>query len=1082
MSVFKTKNAVKALGLAAALLCLSASSAIAAPVLKLGLTSTPKTLPRTDEAVFYEATVTNVGSNPTSGPVTVSFDLPSGNETRAIFVHREGDHNFPPMGWDCVNLTALEGQNASVTCTREDPLGTGKSYFSIGVDVYLGADAPDVGTTKVTLSGGGATGAVSKEATYTFTPGIPFGAIPDDFATKVADELGNDNTTAGGHPYSAYARFGFNTHRTVIKTVEPTEQIKDTVIDAPRGFVGNALTVSEYCKTVAEVVLATCPLASAVAGINVYAPVTGSLGDIPPYPGGNPAPSHEVIYSIEPEFGQPAQFGFGVIGTVPVTFVPEVRPDEGYAISFRTAPIVQVPRVFGAEPTLCGFGAKVVDRKFAGCRAPDEPGANSAPLITNPTRCSGPPPTTSLRIDSWQDPLDVKTYDFSSPQITDCDTIKFEPEAELQPTNHEADTPTGLGVELKMPLDGVLSNTGVSQANLDTVTVSFPKGMSINAASADGLNACSLAQVKLRSNAADECPESSRVGQIEIDTPLIRETLKGSIYVARQNENPFNAPIGLYMVFASKRDGVTVKVAGKVTPDPVTGQLVSTFTENPEWPFSRLALHFTSGPRAPLVNPPKCGTYAIHAEFSPWSALNPANPTADEIVEDDSIYDVTSGPNGSPCPTEPLDPKLKAGVKDNQAGSKSPFVFTLSREDGTQRFNKIEVTTPKGLTAYLKGVPYCSDNALAAISGDEGAGATERANPSCPAASQVGTSQAGAGSGPYAFYAPGKVYLAGPYKGAPLSLAVITPAIAGPFDLGNVIVRNPLYVDPVTAQVRAESDPIPTSLHGIVLNVRDIRVALDRPNFTAAPTNCEAMAVDAHVSGLEGSSASLSDRFQVGGCEKLGFKPKLSFRLFGGTHRGSHPRLRATVTMPPGGANIASASVALPHSEFLDQAHIKTVCTRVQFAASQCPAGSVYGEAEATSPLVDYTLKGPVYLRSSNNQLPDMVVALRGPASQPIEIDLAGRIDSVNGGIRSTFETVPDQPVSSFTLNMRGGKQGLLVNSRNICSGTQKATAVFNAQNGKGAKLRPVLKNACKKSARKGKKKSKGAKKRHAGR
>ncbi len=1089
MSIFRTRNALTALGLAVFLLGLSSASALAAPELKLALTNTPKTMPRTDEAEIYTAAVTNVGTEATSGPVTLTFDLPSGEETLPIYVHRPGFDQLqtPPTPWECLRQFPQEGVNAKVICTNSLPIATGVDYDPIAVNVFLGADAPDIGIAKVTVSGGGAA-TVSKEAKYTFTPGIPFGAIPGDFAAKVSDEAGNDYTKAGGHPYSAYARFGFTHHLTVQQEVMPNEQVKDVVVDAPRGFAGNALTVSEYCHTMEEVLLGICPAASAVAGITVYAPATGSNGEIPPYPGGNPPPSEEVIYSIEPEFGQPAQFAFGVLGLASVTFVPEVRPEEGYAISFRTAPVPQVPHFYGAEPTLCGFGAKVGGlggRSFVGCRAPDEPGANSAPLITNPTRCSGPPPTTTLRLDSWQHPADVKTYDFSSPQITDCDTIKFEPEAELQPTNHEADTPTGLGVEMKMPIDGVLSNTGVSQANLDTVTVSFPKGMSINAASADGLNACSLAQVKLRSNAADECPESSRVGQIEIETPLIRETLRGSIYVAKQNENPFNATIGLYMVFSSKRDGVTVKIAGKVAPDPETGQLVSTFTENPEWPFSRLALHFTSGPRAPLVNPPKCGTYAIHAEFSPWSAVNPANPTEDEIVEDDSTYEVTSGPNGSPCPENPLQPKLKAGVKDNQAGSKSPFVFTLSREDGTQRFNKIEVTTPKGLTAYLKGVPYCSDNALAAISGAEGAGATEKANPSCPAASQVGTSQAGAGSGPYAFYAPGKVYLAGPYKGAPVSLAVITPAIAGPFDLGNVIVRNPLYVDPVTAQVRAESDPIPTSLHGIVLNVRDIRVALDRPNFTAAPTNCEAMAVDAHVSGLEGSSASLSDRFQVGGCEKLAFKPKLSFRLFGGTHRGSHPRLRATVTMPPGGANIASASVALPHSEFLDQAHIKTVCTRVQFAAKACPAGSIYGEAEATSPLVDYTLKGPVYLRSSNNQLPDMVVALRGPASQPIEIDLAGRIDSVNGGIRSTFETVPDQPVSSFTLNMRGGKQGLLVNSRNICGGTQKATAVFKAQNGKSAKLRPVLKNACKKSERKGKKnksKSKGAKKRHASR
>jgi hypothetical protein len=296
--------------------------------------------------------------------------------------------------------------------------------------------------------------------------------------------------------------------------------------------------------------------------------------------------------------------------------------------------------------------------------------------------------------------------------------------------------------------------------------------------------------------------------------------------------------------------------------------------------------------------------------------------------------------------------------------------------------------------------------------------------------------------------------------------------VAGPFDLGNVVIRNALYVNPETAQVTTKSDPIPTILHGILLDVRDIRVSLDRPSFTAAPTSCEPMSVDATVSGLEGAAAAVSNPFQVGGCAALGFKPKLSLRLFGGTHRNAHPRLRATLTARPGDADIAGASVALPHSEFLDQGHIRTVCTRTQFAARECPQGSIYGEAEATTPLLDSPLRGPVYLRSSANPLPDLVAALRGPDSQPIEVVLDGRIDSVHGGIRSTFEAVPDQPVSSFTLNMQGGKKGLLVNSRDICKSTARATAKFTAQNGRTAELRPELQNSCGKSAAKHKRHS----------
>jgi hypothetical protein len=892
---------------------------------------------------------------------------------------------------------------------------------------------------------------------------------------------GVDYTKAGGHPGEAATSFGLRVHHTVDgpSNVKPTGNIKDTVVDAPRGFVGNALASPHLCPSVEAVILKTCPTDSAVGGIELYSPL-GSAPKFTPYP---VFPNYQTaIFSVEPEFGEPAQFAFAASPTLtPYTFVPELRADEGYAVTFRTAPIITVPVLYGANVNLCDFGARFTtpagEQKFGGCKSPTDVDANPHPLITNPTRCSGPPPSTGLKIDSWQHPQEVKTFSFTAPQITECEDVEFTPEADLVPTNHQADSPTGLGVEIKVPIDGVLSDSGVSQANLDTATVTLPKGMSINPSTADGLEACSLAQIKLHSNAPDECPESSRVGAIEIDTPLIRKTLTGNIYVAQQNHNPFNSTLGLYMSFASARDGVRIKVAGKLVTDPVTGQLTSVFTENPEAPFSRLALHFNEGPRAPLINPPKCGTYAIHSEFSPWSAVNPANPTPAEIVSDDSTYEVTSGPNGSSCPSGTLDAKMDAGLRNATAGAKSPFEFTLSREDGSLRFTGVNVTTPKGLTAYLKGIPYCSDGALAGISEAEETGRTEIEHPSCPAASQVGTVTAGAGSGPYPFQTPGKVYLAGPYKGAPVSLAVVTPAVAGPFDLGNVVIRNALYINPETTQVTTKSDPIPTILHGILLDIRQIRLSLDRPNFTAAPTNCEPSSVSAQVAGEGGSSASLSKRFQVGDCAALGFKPKLALKLFGGTHRGSHPRLVATLTARAGDANIAGASVALPHSEFLDQAHIRTVCTRVQFAAHQCPAAAIYGEAEATTPLTDYALKGPVYLRSSDNPLPDLVAALRGPDSQPIEVVLDGRIDSVHGGIRSTFEAVPDQPVSSFVLRMQGGKKGLLVNSRNICKSVNKVTAKFTAQNGRAASLQPVLQNSCKKSAKKH-----ARQKRHSGR
>ncbi|HUC07981.1 MAG TPA: hypothetical protein VMR96_07810 [Solirubrobacterales bacterium] len=961
--------------------------------------------------------------------------------------------------------------------TKEDP-------HRLKIVVLLGADTPDSISTTVRASGWGVPTETVVQDELSLGPETPFGLIPGVFSTRVTDQNDVEYTQAGGHPTIAAEKFEFNWHFDSKHNISVTDHVRNANTQTPRGFVGSATATPALCPTVEEVIQNTCPLESMVGGIDLYKGFDEENAEDPfpskPYYGKLP------IYALEPEYGEPAQFAFAIgIARVIYVFAPELRAQEGYALSLNPSPIVKYPELLGARPTLCSFGAKrigigpVVTNQFGahfdGCKAPDDPDANPVPLITNPTRCSGPPPTTKLVVAPWEHPNDITSDTYSSPPVMGCDEVQFEPEVSVTPTSDKADSPTGIDAEITMPTDGLEDPEGVSQANLDTATVTLPKGMSVNPAVADGLGACTEAEVKMKSNAEATCPDSSKIGTIEIETPLIRRKLTGDIYVAKQNENPFDSLLGLYMVFSSKRDGITIKIAGKVVPDPVTGQLTTVFTENPEAPFSRLVLHVKSGDRAPLINPPSCGTYAVHAELSPWSAVNPANPTPAEIVSSDSSFEVTQGPNGAPCPNGALEPKLQAGLKDTQAGARSPFVFSLSREDGTQRFSGLDLTLPQGLTAYLKGIPYCSDAALGSISETEGTGVSQVTNPSCPAASQVGTSQAGAGAGPNPFYVnTGKAYLAGPYKGAPLSVAVATPAVAGPFDLGNVVVRTPLYVNRDTAQVTAKSDPIPTILHGLLLDVRDVRVSLDRPGFTAAPTSCEPKSIEAAVRGESGATAQLSNRFQVGGCESLAFKPKLAFRLFGGTHRGSHPRLRATLTMPPGGANIASASVALPHSEFLDQAHIKTVCTRVQFAADQCPAGSVYGEAEATSPLVDYTLHGPVYLRSSSNQLPNMVAVLRGPDSQPIEVDLDGRIDSVNGGIRSSFDLVPDQPVSSFTLNMKGGKKGLLVNSRNICKGTPKATAVFTAQSGKTLTLRPALKSACKK-ARKGKKNGKGA-------
>ena len=536
------------------------------------------------------------------------------------------------------------------------------------------------------------------------------------------------------------------------------------------------------------------------------------------------------------------------------------------------------------------------------------------------------------------------------------------------------------------------------------------------------------------------------------------------MYLAAQHDNPFDSTFALLLVIHDTEErGALIKIPGKIEVDEQTGQITTVFNDTPQFPFDDLTLKFRSGPRAPLVSPPTCGKQTIGIEVASYA--QPQNP-----VDASNSYQVTEGPNGTPCPPDsskrPFHPSFSGGTLNPVAGAYSPFLFRMSRGDDEQELSQVTAQLPPGLLAKIAGIPFCPDQAIASISTAEGTGRAELNHPACPAASQVGTVSAGLGAGPGPNYFDGKAYLAGPYKGAPLSLAVVAPALAGPYDLGNVVVRTALYVNPDTAQARAVSDPFPTILHGVVLRVRDVRLRMDRPETTINPTNCSKMSVDGQITGVGGDLLSTADDslfttsspFQVGSCASLAFKPKLDLRLFGGTHRGSHPKLKATVSFPPGGANTASASVALPHSEFLDQGHIGTVCTRVQFAANACPAASIYGTVSAKTPLLDETLSGPIYLRSSSHQLPDLVAAFRGGK---IDANLVGRVDSVNGGIRNTFEFVPDVPVTSATFSFFGGNKGLLVNSRDICKAPAKATAIFNAQNGDRLTLHPPLKSAC---------------------
>jgi len=565
---------------------------------------------------------------------------------------------------------------------------------------------------------------------------------------------------------------------------------------------------------------------------------------------------------------------------------------------------------------------------------------------------------------------------------------------------------------------------------------------------------------------------------------LLKEhPIEGSVYLAEPHANPFGSLLALYLVLRDEELGVFVKQAGRIDADPASGRLVTTFDDLPQFPLETISLKLRSGPRAPLITPASCGAYTTE------TLLYPSSGTA--AVPAPSSFEVSSGPGGGACPSGlPFDPGFQAGTENNAAGSYSPFSMRLTRQDGEQDLTKFSAVLPPGVTARLAGLAHCSDAALAVAGARDGR--DELASPSCPYASQVGRVLAGAGVGSALTYVNGGLYLAGPYNGAPLSVAAIVPAVVGPFGVGTVVTRVALRLNPKTGQGEvdgAASDPLPHILEGIPLKVRDIRVFADRPGFTLNPTSCEPSNTFATIWGGGGDFLSAADdvavgaasRFQAASCASLDSKPKLAIKLFGGVKRGAFPALRAIVTPKPGEANFARAAVTLPSSPFLEQGHIRTICTRVQFAAGPgrgalCPRGAIYGKASAWSPLLDGPATGPVYLRSSNNKLPDLVVALKGPASAPVDVELASRIDSVKGGIRSIFTGIPDLPVSRFIFNMQGGNKGLIVNSGHLCNkpGRNRAKANILGQNGRKQTTKPrVISVKCQKKRKARRKKAK---------
>jgi hypothetical protein len=912
--------------------------------------------------------------------------------------------------------------------------------------------------------------------------------------------------TASAHPNWGFTQF-------IIKNEPPgktpVDELKTVRVDLPVGLSVNPGATERCPLAVFEAGAEDCRTGYPESEVG-KSQVTVSL---PPL--GTPtepkAPLTEVpVYNVEPKQGEAARFGLELAGNE-VFLEGDVDWSGDYHEGFTIHVPAALPEDLGGILGLLGGekGLILKNRLVFNGRAGD------GTFLTTPTTCFGPAYkddwtpgeqpggpsghiySTFLRADSVHKPdpnFPNGSSFFESPippeseaggpgtEPRDCTSIPYDPTIGVDPGNQEVDSPAAAKVELDVPHlipDFLAEDDEQDSSQTKAATVTLPAGMGLNPSAANGLKTCSDAQFGKGTRNPVACPPESVIGRVKIESEPLRdrkkpqpeEALEGNVYVGKQlSRDPLSGDeYRIFIEAKSDRYGITVRLIGNVRADPQTGQLSTTISDTPQVPFTSFDLSFNGGARAVLSTPPTCGPSETTTTMTPWSGNPPAHPG--------DTFTLTSAPAGGPCPKtmaeRPFAPAFAAAPDSAKAGAFSPLSIRISRPDGEQELKGTDILLPPGMTGKLRGIPYCPEAAIAAASTK--GGAEEAAASSCPAASLVGSASVAAGTGPTPLKIGGKVFLSGPYKGAPLSLAVITPATAGPFDLGTVVVRVALFLDPETAQIRAVSDPIPHVFGGTLLGIRSVDLKMDRPNFTLNPTSCEPLATTGALLGGAADPANpaafsafaVNAPFQAGDCGALKFRPKLFTKLIGNRkkmRRNGHPAFRAVLVARAGDANIKRAALTLPHSQFLDQNHIGTICTRVQLAAAACPARSVYGFAKAETPLLDDPVAGPVYLVASDHELPDLLADLHGQ----VNVRLRGVISSAKERMKTVFYPVPDVAVSKFTINMKGGKKGLLVNSRDLCAGRNRSFLSFKAQNGKKLKVKklPLRTPACKKAGK----------------
>ena len=985
----------------------------------------------------------NIGGATSSGSVTVTGDLPAGTVTAG-----------PPQGegWSC---SGSAGQD-SFSCVRATPVEPGNGLIAIKAPVVVETTAPGTLLAEVSVSGGGAPSGATHASPITVSD-VPAEAGVQAFWAGAFDENGNPETRAGAHPFSALAAFFVNTVAGPTGRIIPAMASRDVLVDVPAGFVANPL-IAPRCPR-AEI--SDCSTDAVVGGVGALAEQFGVGGG-----------KGFGLANVLPPRGSAAQFTFRYLAAW-VPTLGRVRPDD-YGVGSITPNIADFYKVYGAFVTLWGQPGDPI-HDTGRCVSVDTPGCagGSASIpssvdeafLTNPTECSGSPLRTMVGVSSWLAPTVFSALSDVSPAITDCDDVPFDPSVDVGLGSVARDSATGLDFDLVVPQEGLVDPGAIATSHLRGVVVDLPEGLAVNPSAATGLAGCSDAQMAVGTDSPPLCPDGSKLGTVEVTSPLADHPVEGTLYLGRpRSTDPMSGEmLRLFVVARDDQLGLMFKLPGSATADPATGKLTATFENNPRLPFDHLSVKLKGGEKGVLATSQDCGAAGISTTLSPWSG------TAD--VTQESPFDVTGDCNLG------FAPKLAAGNSNRAARGTGTFSFRFSREDGEQWVDGLTAELPKGLLASVKDLPLCS-------SGQAAAGA-------CPDASRIGTVDGSAGSGtPFVLEEKGSAYLTEGYKGCAYGLAVVVPVVAGPFDattpetdLGDIVVRQAVCVDRSTAEVSVVSDPIPTIWHGIPLRIRSVTVSVDRPGFMLNPSDCSQKQVGATFHGQRGATSRTAVPFQTAGCASLPFRPDLKLGLTGRKQvtTGKHPGVKAVVTQAgTAEAGIEKVVVRLPKSLALDPENAQALCEFTDGTKpdleNHCPKGSIVGRARAKTPLLNDDLVGNVYFvkniridPSTGNQirtLPMIIVALRGE----IAVNLKGESSTLkNGRLVNTFANVPDAPISQFNLNINGGQNGILAVTRtrkakiNLCAGRHTAEVDTDGQNARRHDTDIRMKTPCSK-------------------